>query len=88
MSGLDPSTKRTGTSEEKEGPSVEDNKEKPAPTDSSENSQTPSTPRFSFMIFITSHTHFLFATILIIAGHSLIIRADQGVPSPQREEVG
>lgn len=44
---------------------MEENKEKPAPTESSENSQTPSTPRFSFMIFITSHTHFLFVTVLI-----------------------
>uniref|UniRef100_A0A3Q3X0X0 Bromo domain-containing protein n=1 Tax=Mola mola TaxID=94237 RepID=A0A3Q3X0X0_MOLML len=42
MSGLDPSIKRTGMSEEQEGPSVEENKEKPAPTESSENSQTPS----------------------------------------------
>ncbi|XP_030575262.1 bromodomain-containing protein 7 [Archocentrus centrarchus] len=45
MAGLDPSAKKTLKSEEQPSTSLDQNKERPAPTDSSERSQTPSTPR-------------------------------------------
>uniref|UniRef100_A0A3Q0R6F5 Bromodomain containing 7 n=1 Tax=Amphilophus citrinellus TaxID=61819 RepID=A0A3Q0R6F5_AMPCI len=46
MAGLDPSAKKTLNSEEQTSTSLDQNKERPAPTDSSERSQTPSTPRY------------------------------------------
>ncbi|XP_041791991.1 bromodomain-containing protein 7 isoform X2 [Chelmon rostratus] len=45
MSGLDPSAKLPGKSEEHGGTSQDQNKERPATTDTSESSQEPSTPR-------------------------------------------
>lgn len=57
MSGLDPSAKQPGKSEEQGGPSLDQNKERPATTESSESSHTPSTPR-SFNT-LTSHTRIL-----------------------------
>ncbi|GAA6233451.1 bromodomain-containing protein 7 isoform X1 [Lates japonicus] len=45
MSGLDPSAKQQGKSEEQGGTSLDQNREGPTTTDTSESSQTPSTPR-------------------------------------------
>ncbi|XP_039995413.1 bromodomain-containing protein 7 isoform X2 [Xiphias gladius] len=45
MSGLDPSAKQPGKSEEQGGTSLDQNREGPTTTDTSESSQTPSTPR-------------------------------------------
>uniref|UniRef100_UPI0037E873AF bromodomain-containing protein 7 isoform X3 n=1 Tax=Semicossyphus pulcher TaxID=241346 RepID=UPI0037E873AF len=46
MSGLDPSAKQPGKSEDQGGTSLDQNRERPtSTTDSSESSQTPSTPR-------------------------------------------
>nr|XP_046270439.1 bromodomain-containing protein 7 [Scatophagus argus] len=45
MSGLDPSAKQPGKSEEQGDSSLDQSKERPTTADSSESSQTPSTPR-------------------------------------------
>lgn len=45
MSGLDPSTKQPGKSEEQGEPSLDQSKEGPMTTEGSESSQTPCTPR-------------------------------------------
>ncbi|XP_070815987.1 bromodomain-containing protein 7 [Chaetodon trifascialis] len=45
MSGLDPSAKQPGKSEEQGGTSLDQSKERPSTTDTSESSQGPSTPR-------------------------------------------
>ncbi|KAM4602737.1 bromodomain-containing protein 7 [Polymixia lowei] len=45
MSGLDPSANKPGKTEEEGGPSLDQASERPVPTDASESSQSPSTPR-------------------------------------------
>lgn len=60
MSGLDPSTKPPGKSEEQGEPSLDQNKEGPATTESSESSQTPCTPRSCDPPTSHTHTHTLF----------------------------
>lgn len=54
MSGLDPSAKQPGKSEEEGVTSLDQNKERPTTTDTSERSQTPSTPR-SFTLLYLHH---------------------------------
>lgn len=56
MSGLDPSAKQLGKSEEQGGTSLDQSREGPMITDTSESSQTPSTPRsLNLLTLHTSH---------------------------------